>query len=82
MSATCPDAPVTMQQFREDLFTTVTVISGHAQLLQRRLEMINELSQDDRERFQIGLAAIVSAARQMGNAIKELPNTSREWPGG
>jgi hypothetical protein len=82
MSATRPDAPVTMQQFREDLFTTVTIISGHAQLLQRRLGAINGLSRDDRQRFQLGLAAILGAARHMGSAIKDLPYTSREWPGG
>jgi hypothetical protein len=82
MSATRPDAPVTMEQFREDLLTTVTVIFGQTQLLQRRLNAITELSRDDRRRFQAGLAAILGAARQMGNAIRELPNTSREWPGG
>lgn len=82
MSATRPDAAVTMEKFRDDLFTTVTVISGHAQLLQRRLSLMNELSRDERQRFQVGLAAIIGAARQMGQAIKELPNTSREWPGG
>ena len=60
----------------------MTVISGNAQLLQRRLSAINELSRDDRQRFQVGLAAILGAARQLGNVIMELPNTSREWPGG
>jgi hypothetical protein len=34
------------------------------------------------QRFQVALATILRAVRRLGVAIKDLPQTSREWPGG
>jgi hypothetical protein len=34
------------------------------------------------QRLPVSLAALLQAVRRMGEAIRALPTTSREWPGG
>ncbi len=45
---------------------------------------VDPLSETNTEQspLQLGFAWILDALRRLGDAIRELPNTEREWPGG
>ena len=77
MSPDPDDAPSDASQLRHDLLSTLTIVCGQTQLLQRQLRRMDGFSDGDRQRLETGLAVILTAARTLGASIEHLP-PSRE----
>ena len=67
------DAPRDAYQLRHDLLSTLTIVCGRTQLLQRQLRRMDGFSDGDRQRLEAGLAMILTAARTLGASIEHLP---------
>jgi hypothetical protein len=60
-------------QLRHDLLSSLAIVSGQTQLLQRQLRRMDGFSDGDRERLETGLEVILTAARALGTRIEDLP---------
>jgi hypothetical protein len=67
------DAPSDAHQLRHDLLSSLTIVCGQTQLLQRQLRRMDGFSDGDRQRLEAGLAVILTAARALGARAEELP---------
>jgi hypothetical protein len=66
------DAPSDAHQLRHDLLSSLTIVCGQTQLLQRQLRRMDGFSDGDRQRLETGLAVILTAARALGTNIERL----------
>ena len=73
MSPDSDNAPSDAYQLRHDLLSTLTIVCGQTQLLQRQLRRMDGFSDGDRQRLETGLAVILTAARTLGASIEHLP---------
>jgi hypothetical protein len=67
------DAPSDAHQLRHDLLSSLTIVCGQTQLLQRQLRRMDGVSAGDRQRLETGLAVILTAARALAIRIEDLP---------
>ena len=58
---------------RDLLYSYLTVICAQTQILQRRVARLDGLAARDRERLDIGLAAIFTSATAMSTTLAHLP---------
>jgi signal transduction histidine kinase len=68
-------------QFRHDLKTPLTTISGHAQLMARSIRRSPSLSEEERLQMLAGLTTIEVAVREMV-ALIDAMRREREDPNG
>ena len=62
-----------IHQLRHDLFSSLTIICGQTQLLERQLRRMDGFSDGDRGRLEAGLAVILDSARALNARIAQLP---------
>ena len=72
------DAASDARQLRHDLLSSLTIVSGQTQLLQRQLRRMNGVSAGDRQCLEMGLAVILTAAHALGTRIEDLPGLREE----
>ena len=60
-------------QLRHGLLSSLAIVSGQTQLLQRQLRRMDGFSDGDRQRLETGLEVILTAARALRTRIEDLP---------
>ena len=59
-------------QLRHDLCSSLTLIQGQTQLLQRQVRRMDGFSDGDRQRLEAGLAMILASTRALGAKIDDV----------
>ena len=72
------DARRDAHPLRHDLLSSLTIVSGQTQLLQRQLRRMDGFSDRDRQRLETGLAVILTAARALGASIEQLAPSAED----
>ena len=67
------DARNDVHHLRHHALSSMTIIQGQAQLLQRQLQRMDGFSDGDRHRLEQGLARIWASARALGTLLEDLP---------
>lgn len=78
MSLDPDDAASDAHLLRHDLLSSLTIVCGQTQLLQRQLRRMDGFSDGDRQRLETGLAVILTAARALGTRIADLSGPREE----
>lgn len=81
MSPDFDDALNDADQLRHELFSSLTIIRGQTQLLQRQLQRMDGFADGDRARLEAGLAVILASARALGARVAALPAIRKERDG-
>jgi K+-sensing histidine kinase KdpD len=69
-----PHAPDSAcHELQHDVNTTLTIIAGRAELLQRQLRRRNGFSAEQRQWLDAGLTDILDATRVVANKVRHLP---------
>jgi hypothetical protein len=72
-----PDDDVVREaESRHQLYSYLTVIEAQTQILQRRVAHMDGLTPRDRERLDVGLAAIFTSSAAISTTLAHLPPAS------